>query len=141
MFAGCDLVLVEGDIEAARPKIEVWRRDAGPDFLCSEHSEIAAIVTDDDPGPISVPIFPRRDLSALLRLGFTQVHRVTRRRRLRRDAMACCCPHCDFEHEICEYAHGRCVPERPGWLPRASSVFHIPIVESDCTWHGLINAT
>jgi molybdopterin-guanine dinucleotide biosynthesis protein B len=67
MFDGCDLVLVEGDVEAAGPKIEVWRREAGPDLLCSDQSEIAAIVTDDDPGPISVPIFPRGDLSALLR--------------------------------------------------------------------------
>jgi hypothetical protein len=74
MFAGCDLVLVEGDVEADRPKIEVWRRVAGPNLLCSKRSEIAAIVTDDDPGPLSVPIFPREDLSALLR--FIESHAV-----------------------------------------------------------------
>jgi len=65
-FAGCDLVLVEGDLQSPGPKIEVWRETAGTPCLALERSDIAVVVTDDRL-PARVPVLPRSDLGPLLR--------------------------------------------------------------------------
>lgn len=64
MFADCELVLVEGDIETAEPKIEVWRNAVGTSCLAVERSDIAAVVSDDRP-PVEVPIWPRSNVEEL----------------------------------------------------------------------------
>lgn len=64
LYAPCDLVLVEGDLEHAAPKIEVWRSGLGTAPLASQRSDILAVVTDD-PLEISVPVWPRRDVAGL----------------------------------------------------------------------------
>lgn len=48
-FAGCDLVLVEGDSQTAAPKIEVWRREVGDEPLAVGDPSILLVVSDDDP--------------------------------------------------------------------------------------------
>ncbi len=46
LFAGFDLVLVEGDTGTAAPKIEVWRHELGGEpIACHDHT-ILAVVTD-----------------------------------------------------------------------------------------------
>ncbi len=64
LFADCTLVLIEGDIDAAGPKIEVWRAARGTRCLVSERSDLAAVVSDDQP-EVSVPVWPRHDLPRL----------------------------------------------------------------------------
>ncbi len=64
MFGDCDLVLVEGHLEARGLKIEVWRATAGSSCLALEHDDIAAVVTDD-PLEVSVPVWPRSDIAGL----------------------------------------------------------------------------
>ena len=64
MFADCEFVLVEGDIEAIGTKIEVWRAALGTACLAGEHCDIRAIVSDDRP-EANVPIWPRADLGPL----------------------------------------------------------------------------
>ena len=64
MFSGCDLVLVEGHLDCAGNKIEVWRQAAGGECLALQRHDIAAVVSDDrlEPG---VPLWPRRDITQL----------------------------------------------------------------------------
>lgn len=64
MFADCELVLVEGDIEAVGTKIEVWRAAMGAACLAAERCDIQAIVSDDRP-EANVPVWPRADLGPL----------------------------------------------------------------------------
>jgi molybdopterin-guanine dinucleotide biosynthesis protein MobB len=47
VFADCAIVLVEGDLEAAAPKLEVWRSATGAEPLARSRADIAALITDD----------------------------------------------------------------------------------------------
>jgi hypothetical protein len=64
LFAACHIVLVEGNIDAAGRKIEVWRAAAGGACLAAERGDIVAVVSDDRP-LVSVPVWPRRDIAGL----------------------------------------------------------------------------
>ena len=64
MFECCDLVLVEGDMQAIAPKIEVWRAALERPPLCSTNSSICALVTHDL-APVAVPILPRADVPGI----------------------------------------------------------------------------
>lgn len=61
----CDVVLVEGDLQATAPKIEVWRAAIGPAPLAAENDSILAVVSDD-PVPVRCATYPRSDLSSLV---------------------------------------------------------------------------
>jgi molybdopterin-guanine dinucleotide biosynthesis protein B len=65
MFAHCDIVLVEGDIQADHTKIEVWRRELGTSPLAHEITGVVAVVSDD-PIDTSLPVLPRADVSGLV---------------------------------------------------------------------------
>lgn len=65
LFADCALVLVEGDIDARAPKIEVWRESLGTECLATERSDILAIVSDDVP-PTSLAVWPRCQVGQLV---------------------------------------------------------------------------
>lgn len=64
LFADCELVLVEGDIEAGGINVEVWRQAVGTPCLAAERADIAAVVTDDHPA-VAVPIWPRTGVARL----------------------------------------------------------------------------
>jgi molybdopterin-guanine dinucleotide biosynthesis protein MobB len=64
MFAHCDIVLVEGDIHADRPKIEVWRSALGTSPLAEEITGIVALVSDDTIDT-ALPVLPRGDVPGL----------------------------------------------------------------------------
>lgn len=49
-YADCALVLVEGDVEATAPKVEVWRAGLGVPPMASTRPDISAIITDDRTG-------------------------------------------------------------------------------------------
>ncbi len=63
-FAGCRVVLVEGDIEADAPKIEVWRAGLSSAPLATERADILAVVSDDGPS-VQVSVWSRRAVSKL----------------------------------------------------------------------------
>ncbi|MBN8523971.1 MAG: molybdopterin-guanine dinucleotide biosynthesis protein B [Planctomycetes bacterium] len=73
-YADCALVLVEGDVDAIAPKVEVWRAGLGTPPLATGRTDISAIITDDQPGT-AIPRWSREDLPAiamqLLRLAGT----------------------------------------------------------------------
>ena len=64
LFADCELVLVEGDIEAGGINVEVWRQAVGTPCLATERGDIAAVVTDDQPA-VAIPVWPRNDAARL----------------------------------------------------------------------------
>jgi len=63
-FDGCDLVLCEGWLDGDGPKVEVWRAGAGGVPLAATRSDIAAVVTDDDPA-VPVQVWPRSDVASI----------------------------------------------------------------------------
>jgi len=65
LFADCDLVLVEGHVDGPGPFVEVWRAALGTPPMATERTGITAVVSDDAPD-VSVPVWPRRDLTELL---------------------------------------------------------------------------
>lgn len=65
-YAGCDLVLVEGDRN--RPggvKIETWRAAVGGPCLAAEHGDVVAVVSDDEP-EVALPVWPRGDVAGIV---------------------------------------------------------------------------
>lgn len=64
MFAGCRLVLVEGDSQTTAPKIEVWRAELGTPPLAACDESILAVVTDDT-RPMTTTVIPRSEVSRL----------------------------------------------------------------------------
>lgn len=66
MFAGCDLLLVEGDAQTDEPRIEVWRSAIGSSPMAADDPAIVAVVTDDTI-PVEPPgdVWPRSDVSSI----------------------------------------------------------------------------
>jgi len=64
LYADCQIVLVEGDIEAAGVKVEVWRAEKGAACLAAEWANISAVVSDDR-ADVSVPVWPRSNVALL----------------------------------------------------------------------------
>ncbi len=65
LFADCDLVLIEGDLDGEGHKVEVWRAGMESTCMAAERPGIAAVVTDDRP-TVNVPVLPRSDLNPLV---------------------------------------------------------------------------
>ncbi len=63
-FAGCDVLLVEGDSLATAPKLEVWRAEVGGVPLAEAVSGVLAIATDDAP-PCRTRSLKRSDVAAI----------------------------------------------------------------------------
>jgi len=72
-----DVILAEGFKKNPHPKIEVWRRALGREFLSGEDETLLA-VAGDDPGGLAVPRLSLDDIAGLADL---IVNRVIRRRR------------------------------------------------------------
>lgn len=66
MYKGCDLVLVEGHIDADGIKVEVWRQALGGPCLAVEREDIAAVVAEGEID-IDVPVWQRDDVRQLAR--------------------------------------------------------------------------
>lgn len=64
LYKDCDLILVEGDIDRAGIKVEVWRPLSNSVPLASERGDIHAIITDH-PIDLSIPIWPRANVDQL----------------------------------------------------------------------------
>jgi len=64
LFSNCDIVLVEGNLQADGLKIEVWRAAASDRPIAEDNTTIAAVVSDD-PVDVSVPVRKRSDLAGL----------------------------------------------------------------------------
>ncbi len=64
MYKGCDLVLVEGHIDAEGLKVEVWRQTLGGSCLAAEREDIAAVVATGEID-LDVPVWQRDDVRQL----------------------------------------------------------------------------
>ncbi len=78
LFERCDLVLVEGHLLAAAPKLEVWRAANRQPPLAIQEKSILSIVSDDEETLVQeyscpLPVLPRKNIAAVaaevLRLG------------------------------------------------------------------------
>lgn len=65
-FVGCDLVVVEGDLEADAPKIEVWRSEMHERPYAAENRSIQAVITDAS-AAFDSERWPRRPASEVAR--------------------------------------------------------------------------
>lgn len=63
-YADCALVLVEGDVDAIAPKVEIWRAGLGVPPMACTCPDISAIITDDQPDT-AVQRLSRQDLPAI----------------------------------------------------------------------------
>ncbi len=63
-FKDCDLLLIEGDIDGAGPKLEVWRKTLSPSPKATGRNDILGLVTDD-PVDLDLPAYSRKDVAAL----------------------------------------------------------------------------
>ena len=63
-YEACHLVLVEGNLETAAPKVEVWRAEASGEPFALTRNDIAAVITDEQIN-VSVPVWPRACLRTL----------------------------------------------------------------------------
>jgi molybdopterin-guanine dinucleotide biosynthesis protein B len=65
-FQDCDLLLVEGDLQADAPRVEVWRVVVGEQPWAATDNSIVAVVTDDVPLHVSCPLWSRDDVAGLV---------------------------------------------------------------------------
>lgn len=74
LYADCDLVLVQGDVDGPGVKLEVWEASSGEQPLAAARGDIAAVVADDsddsdhadDPiRGVAAPVWPLDELEAL----------------------------------------------------------------------------
>jgi molybdopterin-guanine dinucleotide biosynthesis adapter protein len=65
-FADCDLILVEGDLNAAAPRIEVWRSVVSQAPYAASDPAIVAVVSDDSPTGLSCPVWSRADVGKIV---------------------------------------------------------------------------
>jgi len=66
MFADCDVVLVEGNLQTAAFRVEVWRAALTERPIAAQDSSISAVITDD-PVDVAVPIWSRSDVRGVAR--------------------------------------------------------------------------
>jgi molybdopterin-guanine dinucleotide biosynthesis protein MobB len=64
-FSDCDLILVEGDMQATAPRIEVWRRTCSESPYAANDSGIAAVVSDDAPQGLTCVVWKRQDVATI----------------------------------------------------------------------------
>jgi len=65
MFAGCDLVLVEGNSQSPGIKVEVWRAAVSEEPIAKADNEVTTLVTDDEVD-VGAPVWPRSNIDAIV---------------------------------------------------------------------------
>ena len=66
LYADRDLVIVEGDRDTDRPKIEVWRREVdGVPLAMADRSTVLVVSDDETPEGLACPVRPRADVEAI----------------------------------------------------------------------------
>lgn len=65
LFADCDLILVEGDLQATAPRIEVWRGVVCERPYAADDTAIQAVIADDVVTGIKCPVWPRGDVASI----------------------------------------------------------------------------
>lgn len=64
-FSDCDLILVEGDLQATAPRIEVWRSTSPESPYAANDSTIAAVVSDDAPQGLTCAVWSRHHVAKI----------------------------------------------------------------------------
>ncbi|MEJ7592594.1 MAG: molybdopterin-guanine dinucleotide biosynthesis protein B [Planctomycetaceae bacterium] len=64
-FSDCDLILVEGDLQALAPRIEVWRSATSESPYAANDSAIAAVVSDDAPPGLKCALWSRQNVAKI----------------------------------------------------------------------------
>jgi len=64
LFAGCELVLVEGNSSTSQTKLEVWRQEVGNPPMALDDPGVQAVISDDAPA-VKQPVWGRKDVDEL----------------------------------------------------------------------------
>ena len=64
-FSDCDLILVEGDLQATAMRIEVWRSATSESPYASNDSGIVAVVSDDAPPGLKCAVWSRQHVGKI----------------------------------------------------------------------------
>lgn len=67
MFMACDLVIVEGDLQAKAKRLEVWRADLAEPPYATEDPAINAVISDDAVPRVSCPVWRRTPVEEVAR--------------------------------------------------------------------------
>jgi len=67
MYADCDIVLVEGNLQTTAFKVEVWRSEVTEAPIALQDASISAVVTDDAVD-LSIPVWSRSNVNRLAQL-------------------------------------------------------------------------
>ena len=65
LFADCDLIIVEGDLHATAPRIEVWRSVVCEQPYAADDHGIHAVISDDLVSGIKCPVWSRGDVASI----------------------------------------------------------------------------
>jgi molybdopterin-guanine dinucleotide biosynthesis protein MobB len=65
LFADCSLILVEGDLNSAATRIEVWRSVVSEEPYAAKDPAIRAVISDDSVGGLSCPVWPRNNVRSV----------------------------------------------------------------------------
>lgn len=63
LFSDCDLILVEGDVQASAPRLEVWRSVVSENPYAAKDTSIQAVISDDPVVGVACPIWSRINVS------------------------------------------------------------------------------
>ncbi len=64
-FSDCDLILVEGDLQASAPRIEVWRSAISESPYAANDSAIVAVIAGDAPQGLKCAVWSRQDVEKI----------------------------------------------------------------------------
>lgn len=64
-FGDCKVILVEGDLQATAPRIEVWRSVVSEKPYAADDRAILAVISDDATPGVECPVWPRGDIQQL----------------------------------------------------------------------------
>ena len=64
-FSDCDLILVEGDLQASAPRIEVWRSAIDESPYAANDSTIVAVIASDAPQGLKCDVWSRQDVGKI----------------------------------------------------------------------------
>lgn len=65
LFSDCDVIVVEGDLQATAARIEVWRSIVSERPYAADDSSIVAVVSDDRVDDIQCAVWARSDVAGI----------------------------------------------------------------------------
>jgi molybdopterin-guanine dinucleotide biosynthesis protein B len=65
LFSDCRIILVEGDLHATAPRVEVWRSANSEAPYAATDADIRAVISDDVVSSVACPVWPRSNVEKI----------------------------------------------------------------------------